>query len=492
MEIKKFALAYRKHSPKEFYDWLSKGRVMEIRFLNDHLGNKFNNWGLIKQLGEELNLETRYSSIFISDFLHCRKILLYKVNGFPLTRLYNIFISVNPKRKIMLKSRNGLLYKSYYGGIAGTSHVQTILCDIEHIGEREGNATEIELTECLQGASYLVKCLGISSYWINISGNGVHFWFDLEEPIPLPVPTFTEFDTKLKYNLKEEPINSYIKNYNHFIEKLNKMIKEYNPNLKVDEGAKDIARIARPVGSWNIKVNKVARAVGTVVKENQIIKYNNLKYTAAKPLLNNNLKSFKKIKSKSRFHRYNALNLRDSPLYKLFISKLLPSTLSRNHYLEQSFARLLRDNDISLNSVSYIIGEIDSVQQKTIQVDPEYLDDDEPFNAETINNYCFACKLDFVYKILEDVPDIKEGFISEEHYNNLNGYTKSSVFSMSDNISEKPNSYFELKSLIRNLIDKTERFRVFFLLKRLLWDEWEYYDRNKIIINIMNKTRLRK
>jgi len=486
---------YKKHSPEEFFNWLAKGKVLEVRFLSDYHGKKFNNWDLIETLATTFNLEKRFNSLFISTYKQLIDILLYRINGYPLTRIYNIFISVNPKRKVFTKSNSGILHKTYYGGIAGTSHVQTILCDIEHIGERESNATEVMLEECIQGAKYLVKLLQLEDYWINISGNGVHLWIAMNPAIELPTVSFREVTVKtkpaVKYNLKEEPINTFIKNYNRFIEILNKALKEFNPNLKVDEGAKDIARIARPVGSWNVKAGKTARAVGTVVQENKINIYINQKYAAAKPIFNQEARKYKEIKSHSSNHRYNLLNIRDIPLYKLMVNQLLPSTLSRNHYLEQSFARLLRDNDIPLDAVSEVIAEIDAVQQKAIQVDPDYLDDEEPFNAETVNHYCYACKLDFIYDIMEEIPDIADGFITDEHYKSLNSYGDKTIEKMSLHIKEKPNSYFELKCLIRNLIDLHERSIVFFSLKELSKNDWPYLDKNKVILKIMNKTRRR-
>ena len=468
---------------------------MEIRFLSNYKGEKFNNWNLIRTLGENLSLEYRYNSLFITTYEELKNILLFKIGKYPLTRLYNIFISVNPKRKIMVKTKSGILRKSYYGGIAGTSHIQTILCDIEHIGERAGNATEEMLEECIQGAKYLVKTLKLESFFINISGNGVHLWFDLEEPIELPLPKFTEFADKVKYNLKEPEIYSWIKTYNRFIEKLDKMIKEYNPKLKVDDGAKDISRIARPVGSWNVKAGKTARAVGTVVKLVLINKGINKSFLAAKPLLDKESQVFRKVKAKSSNNRFNALTIQESPLYKLMVSRLLPSTLSRNHYLEQSFARLLRDNDISLNEINELISTIDIVQMKNVQVDPDYLDGEDIFNPETINTYCYACKIEFVYPIMEDTQAITDGFITEKHFNSLNTYSDTTVEKMVAAGFFTPEgfdgSYFSLKSLIRNLIDKHERSTVFFTLKYLLKDDWEYLYSNKIIQQIMNKTRQR-
>jgi len=490
MEIIRYMNLYKKNDPAIFYEWLSCGKIIEVRFLSDNQGTKFNNWGLIKRLSQELRIDCRFNSLFINSYDQLKFILLYRLQGLPLTKLYNIFVGVNPRRKVFIKGKNGILQKSYYGGIAGTSHIQTILCDIEHIGEREGNATEEMLEECIQGAQYLIRLLELDDYYLNISGNGVHLWFRLETPIELPIPTFTEFKDKIKYNLKEEPINTFVKTYNHFIEKMNSNIKEFNPRLKVDDGAKDISRIARPPGSWNVKSGKVARAVGTVAIGNQIFKYNNQKFMAAKPLLDTKAKKYKEIKIQSKNYRYNTLNLIECPLFKLMTSRLLPSTLSRNHYLEQSFARILRDNNIGLDEVTCIIDQMSMVQQKSVQVDPDYLDDDEPFNAETINAYCFGCHIDLVYPIMEDIPNITEGFQNEKSYEGLNTITQKSVWILSEDLSNvKINSYFELKTLIRNLIDKYPRSTVLFSLKRRLWNDWDYYNRNKIIIQIMNKTR---
>jgi len=493
MEISRYLNEYKKHDPRDFYNWISQGRTMEVRFLSNYLGQKFSNWDLIKVVAAAVKAEHRYNSIYINSYDQLKDILLYKIQKWPLTRIYNIFIGVNPRRKVYVKSRGGLLYKSYYGGIAGTSHIQNILCDIESKKKFEGSAPEALLEECIQGAKFLAKQLELENYYINISGNGTHLWFPLERPIELEVPSFTEFDDKVKYNLKEDPIYTHIKTYNRFIEKLNKMLQKYNPNLMVDEGAKDISRIARPTGSWNVKVGKTARAVGTAVIFNNNINIINNKFMAAAPL--NNKKSLGDLRkvSRSSRHRYNPLNLRESPVYKLMVSQYLPSILSRNHYLEQSFARLLRDNEIQLSEVQTIIQEMDVAQRKNVQVDPDYLDDDQVFNSEMINSYCIGCKVDLVYPLLEDVPEVKGELITDERYILLNGYSQQTIDKMCiEHNKETPDSYLELKGLIRKFVDAGHnRTAIFFTIKNMLKEDWDYYARNKIVVQILNKTRRR-
>ncbi len=497
MEIKKFMSLYRKHSPKEFFEWLSQGRTMEIRFLSDWKGKKFNNWLLMNTLSETMNLDKRFNSLYINSYKQLKAILLYKISvlgkNYPLTRLYNIFIGVNPRRKVYVKSKQGLLYKSFYGGIAGTSHIQNILCDIEHKDHPAGSSSEGMLEECIQGAKFIVKQLELENYYINISGNGTHLYFNLENPIELPIPSFVEYDDKVKYNLKEEPIYTLIKTYNRFIEKLNKMLQKYNPNLIVDEGAKDISRIARPTGAWNIKVGKTPRAVGTVVKlykNNNII---NSKFLAAKPIINKVNKANLKRVTLSNKHRFNVLTIHECPLYKLLTSGYLPSTLSRNHYLEQSFARILRDNEIQLSSIPELISAMDIAQRKNVQVDPDYLaEEDQVFNSEMVNSYCIACKLDLIYPLLEDIPEIEDGYITKAHYERLNKYSSSTVEKMSLSVLKDSKTYLQLKNYIRSLVDtKHSRATVFFTIKTLLKDEWEYYDKNKIVLQLLNKTRKR-
>ena len=80
---------------------------MEIRFLNDNKGNKFDNWALIEALAGKFGLDRRYNSLFVNDWEQVKNILLFKYNGIALTRTYNIYMSVNPKRKINMKSKNG-------------------------------------------------------------------------------------------------------------------------------------------------------------------------------------------------------------------------------------------------------------------------------------------------------------------------------------------------------------------------------------------------
>lgn len=521
MEIKRYVEEYKKNSPREFYNWISKGRTMEVRFLSDRNGNKFNQWDIIKRLSEHFKIESRFNSLYINSYDDLTKILLVKYEGLPLTKQFNIFIGVNPRRKVYIKTKAGLLKKSYYGGIAGTSHIQNILCDIEHRlrgktrdkiiqwMKEQGlsydekflqecaapNASESMIEECLDGAKHLVAVLGLTNYAINISGNGTHLWFPLEEPIELQVPSFREFTKngtpQIKYNLKEEPIYGWIKTYNHFIEQLDDTLQKFNPKLKVDDGAKDIARIARHPGSWNVKAGKIPRQCGTVIfnkLKNNII---NQKFSSAKHLYNKDNSKLLKTAEISSKYRYNTTNLRSCPLVKLLLSGMLPSILSRNHYLEQSLARILRDNQISVDQISDLINEIDSIQGKSIQVDPDYLDGDEPFNSESINSYCIGCKIDLVYPILEEIPDVTEDLIDASRYKALNNYSWQTVENVAVVIKDKPRDYLALKALIRNLSDIYTKADIFFAVKLLYRNEWDYMDRNKVIQQILNKTRPR-
>jgi len=484
-------LEYRKNSPADFFSWMARGKTIEVRFLSDNQGNKFKNFTLIKTIANSLKCEFRFNSIFINTYEQLEKILLYKVGRFPATKIYNIFIGVNPRRKVFVKTKNKLLYKSFYGGIAGTECIQNILCDIEH-KEREGSATEIMLEECIQAANFLVKELEVTDYYINISGNGVHLWLRLMEPIPLPIPDFIEFEDKLKYKLKDDPIRIWIKTYNKFVEDLNEILQKFNPKLKVDDGAKDIARIARPPGSWNVKVGKTARAVGTVSYKVNLTYILNQKFMAVIPLLTiESKKQLNKAELTSN-NRYNHLNISECPLYKLLTWKLLPSILSRNHYLEQSFARILRDNNIKIEDIRKEIQEINKIQEKEVQVDPDYLDGDEIFNSETVNSYCIGSKIDLVYPLLEDVPLVQKNIIDNQRYKILNDYSWITVEKLAIHDIMIPKSYLELKDRIRKLCDKYDKTTVFFTCKLMLKENWAYYDRNKIIQQLLNKVRKRE
>jgi len=194
---------------------------------------------------------------------------------------------------------------------------------------------------------------------------------------------------------------------------------------------------------------------------------------------------------KTNKYRYNHLNIRESPLYKLMVREFLPSILSRNHYLEMSFARIIRDNEIDLDSIQVVINEINEVQRKEIQVDPDYIEDEEPFNSETVNSFCIGSKVDLVYPLLEEVPEIYEDYIDDERYNQLNSYSKKAIEQLKISDIKKPENYLELKNLIRNLVDENSRASVFYTIKLLLYEEWDYYDRNRIIQQLLNKTRRR-
>jgi len=490
MEIQRYRELYNQFSPKEFFEWASEGRTMELRFLNDKFGNKFNNWNLIENLALQFSLERRFNSLFVSDWNTVRDILLYRINKMPLTRIYNIYMSVNPKRKIDMKGKNGLIYKSYYGGLVGVEAIQNVACDIELKG-REGTATESEIEECVEGAKFIIRMLECHNYYINISGNGAHLWMKLIPRIEMILPNHIETEDQIIYDKKQEDFWKQYKTYSRFIEKMDRLVQTHNPRIKVDEGAKDMCRILRVPGSWNVKVGKTPRAVGTVAKET-LFGYNiTQKVLSAEPTINKSMQKELKIAKLTQNYRYNHLNIHECPLYKLLISQRLPSILSRNHYLEQSFARILRDNNIDIKDIQELVARMDLTQGKTMQVDPAYLNDESPFNSESVNHYCIESKIDIIYPLLEDVPKVQEGFISDSHYNNLNSYSKETMEKIGVKI-DKPINYMELKRTIRNLCDKYPKVTVFFTLKMVYQSEWDYYDRNKIILQLLNKTRTRK
>ena len=489
MEFNEVMTEYKKHNPREFFNWASKGRTMEIRFLNSYAREKFKDFWLIEKIAKNIGVAHRFNSLFINTYDELEKILLYKVQGRCATKLYNIYIGVNPRRKVQLKSKNGLFYKNYYGGIAGTSHIQNILCDIEH-KDREGSATLEQLKECFDAARFLVKELELEDYYINCSSNGSHLWFRLNPELELPEVKFDEFKDKIKFRLKEEPILGFIKNYNRFIEHLNELLQKYNPKLKVDDGAKDLSRIARAPGSWNVKRDKIPRAVGTVEKQSKLNNNINSKYTAVKTLINPETK----IKlDRSKNYRYNLQTIEKCPLIQLFLSRNLPSIVSRNHYLEQSLARILRDNDINLINIQPLLDKINIIQNKTIQCDPDYLGDDTPFNSETINAYCYLSNIDFVYPVLEEVPIIqdKEEFIDDLRFARWESMSDDTVNRMGMDLEIK-DDYIELKNRIRSMVDNNvSKSMIFFALKKSLKNKWPYLVKNRIVLDLLNKTRKR-
>jgi len=484
MEYKRYLDLYKEHSIEEFYNWLSDGRPMEIRFLNDKDGNKFNAWQQIRELADVLNCFCRYNSLYITEYES-----LYALLRTSWTRQYNTFIGMNPRRKVPIKSAKGHIWQSYYGGLAGVDGIRNVFCDIEHINRGKGNATEAQIEECIEGARFLVKVLELGDYYINVSGNGAHLIYKVDNGgIDLIIPPLLENHDKVKFDNKHPDFYPLVKAYNRYIEKINKILQKFNPNLIVDEGAKDFSRIGRIPGAWNLKVGQTPRRCGTVEKKGLI--NNNIKQNilAAKPLLTTKKKEVLKRQSLSAKHRYNHLNIRDSPLVQLLLSQKLPSTLSRNHYLEQSLARLIRDNGIALSDIQHLIGDIDQVQQKSIQIDPSYLEDDSIFNPEVINAYCYACGIDFVYDVMEDVPVISEEYMLLDSYLSINGLSlmTAKVFLIRQ---VNATSYFELKSLIRTLVDEGHCRADIIITLRLCLKNWDYIHKNRIAFKIINRTR---
>jgi hypothetical protein len=139
-----------------------------------------------------------------------------------------------------------------------------------------------------------------------------------------------------------------------------------------------------------------------------------------------------------------------------------------------------------------LVDRMSEVQEKNIQCDPDYLDDEEPFNSEMVNSYCLASKIDLVYPLLESVPQVQKNTIDEQRYKILNNYSWLTVEKLALKEIPKPKSYMDLKELIRKLCDSYDKTTVFFTIKMLYKEEWDYYDRNRVLQQLLNKTRKRE
>ena len=152
-----------------------------------------------------------------------------------------------------------------------------------------------------------------------------------------------------------------------------------------------------------------------------------------------------------------------------------------------------RNSKLDVQNIIHSIekGVIDRSSLKILLIEiRDYLPEDSVFNSEMINHYCIESEIDLVYPLLEIIPEITEDYISEEKYKILDSYSDATIKSMTIHNIIKPQNYISLKNAIRNLVDLGHsRSSIFFTMKYLYYEKWEYYNKNRIILQLLNKTR---
>lgn len=458
MEIKKFMDLYLENPPEEFFKWWferTDNGIMEIRFLSDRTGNKFNNWNLIKKLSEEINCFGRKLSLFINSYQQYEKIILYKLErGEKIREFYNLFFSINPKKRHPIPRKDNSLYKGYSGKYGGVRNISFFGFDIE-FENREGEASEAQLDICIQGAQFIIDFLKLQDYYLNLSGSGIHLISSLDTPIEIPEMTYRIAKNKWGIDdvffIETPEFNNIKRSYWNFIEYMDKKLKEFFPMLKVDEGCKDFTRILRPPASKNVKVKRTPRYVGTIKRSSG----NN---TGIRDLIlglkPKETKSLKKAINKiyGGEHRYTATTLYTAPIVQLLLSRKLPEG-GRNHYLELQLALLMRQNKIAETDCINLINEIDIIQQKNINIRPEYLNPESTFNTETVNTWCINNGIMPIYEIMLEKPLLQENErVTNEQFDEWDSCSWLSSASLEDfnyqNIKEEIKKNREISSLL--------------------------------------------
>lgn len=488
MEIKSIREQYNQHPPKEFFDWWfseTKGGVMELRFLSDKYGKSFKNWKLIVELSKYVKCFGRKLSLFITSFDQYKKIITSKYRGEPIAKYFNIFFSINPKKKHPIPRKDGTLYKGYSGKYGGVRGIKFVGFDIEFEG-RDGDASEADLKNCITGAKFMMYFLKLEDYFLNVSGSGTHLILSLDEEITLPTLPYDIRENKWGYKdtyFEEIPEFTKIKKaYWHFIEYMDKKLKEKFPELKVDPGCKDFTRILRPPATMNVKQGRTPRFVGTIEKmygNNEGMRAILLKH---KPKITSSHR--KKVETfYSGDHRYSAATLRSAPIVQLLTSRKLPEG-GRNHYLELQLALLMKQNNIRERDIPDIISDINNTQHKNVNVRPEYLDEYATFNPETVNTWCANNHIMPVYEIMYGSPFLpNKRQISEERFDEWDDITFGAM-----NVNEKT---FEIEyKYIKEYIEKKrkdgyEKQKLYLLLRDSIESRkgnWEFW---KHIIRVM-------
>jgi hypothetical protein len=467
----------RVQTQREFFDFLSLGKTIEIRIISDKHGEKFSDFDLISSMGKHLGCATRFNSFYVHDRDTFVKVLNTPFNGQTFATDYNCYAGANPRRMIWMKSKyNKEDYKSYFGGLLGVGRFQTLLCDIEHI-HREGNASAEMIEECRKAAEYVLLLSKCKDYYILNSGHGVHLYMRLEMPIDMPEP-LKEDKT---YDINNVTYRTFLKTYEYLLMSLNKEMRVVYPGIKIDEGAKDISRVGRIPGTYNQKPNKERREV-CVINRGYGIGIPATTIEGAMRVCH--LKTKIDIQKPQNNRKVSVANLWEEPVVKLLLSRKLPSTLSRNHYLEFQLSRLIRDSGIQMDDIRDLEMEINRVQEKNCSIDPKYLKDLAPFTPEVVNAWCYGNKIDLVYPVKMEKIVVDKCVLTDADVEYLETQEDKTGIEFPQNTT-----YGDIKAIIYRLCQTHSRMQVYLMLKNNFKSDWEYWKRNKLAQQLLNKTK---
>jgi len=396
---------YEKYTIEDFWKWMyEKGKhVVEIRILG---GKTHVDYEYLRSFAKSHDLVMFGSSFFVSSSEELEII----INDEKIVKNYNVYYGLNPRKKVFYYSKKyKKAYLRYGTKSVAVKQLKFIPFDIEAV-DRKGDATPDQLRKAMKLADAIIRILSNKFKWedyITIcSGNGIHLIFRIPDGITIPeAESHIDYaQEEVRYKMKPEFVRM-ARIGNKFLEKIESACKEDGEwmfGAKFDRVG-DLARVLRLPFTLNNKPEyDVPRRSGVMDIHTQ--KWSDDYFKVPDKLLS--LRGPVKVEgafshhSHDDRHVYTPEDLRTSPIAQLLLMENLPSG-SRNHYLEFQFALLMRDNNIMPEQVQGLIDDINSIQGKKINVDPQYLKEGEHFNQDVVNAWCINNLMAPVYPVLE-------------------------------------------------------------------------------------------
>lgn len=338
-----------------------------------------------------------------------------------------IYYGINPRKEAMnniysLKyitenPEKNVIKQTLKGSLPHIDKIRFIGLDIDVKREATTAATPEQLTKAKELMDMIIDELKLNNYVMVFSGNGLQLIAkipEVESPhLEYVINKHKGYDI-LTYKI-DKTYSNYRDYYKNVVDYLDDKFSEFQKfnGLELDTKTSDVTRVLRLPNSYNIKIKPRKVICMKFKDEGENTHLVNLIKTI-KPKKRN------AIEVKKTFNNLTVKQLAEEPLVKqLLLNENLPVG-NRNHLLEQALSRMIAESGLNINDsdLMELIGEINAVQNKQIQVDPLRLPPKFTEAKELVVRYCIETLIPPVYEVLEHLPNKYPEFEYINEFNN--------------------------------------------------------------------------
>jgi len=363
-------------------------------------------WEPVKKIAQAISTITgnEVSSFGKSIFIEFAEDYECLIRVIARTRLKsNVYVGVNPRKKIWLLSKSGKSYQSYRGTNSAVSAFNSVFIDIDCDREDEKKAaTDDEIAAAKAVADDVDKVMaevfGLRYRIRAFSGNGFQVFYPLNTVVFSPGVPYEKLGDEIVYTETEE--FALFKNVAKYA--VAPALRGVAQGRAKIDRTWDLRRVGRLPFTRNWKDPsdprwcKVVDVCTDRSDDDAWLKMLRVAKTGTEYKLRGR-KINKKVLTLKRWKKPQ--DMLKEPLVQILLQKRLPSGY-RNHYLEMQLAILLRDHESTIDpkNLGSILADISRMQGRPFAASTDYLPKDAVFSEAVVNKWCMLEREPMLYE----------------------------------------------------------------------------------------------